>query len=150
MNNLAPIFIRIQEAAIDVAAEYAHLQGDGSIGATALFVGSVRGGNVRQLFLEHYPAMTEKALHNIATSAATRWQTLAIRVIHRIGALPPGEPIVFVGVATAHRTEAFAACEYITDYLKNRAPFWKKETYQDSEQWVEANAKDEAALKRWE
>ena len=110
----------------------------------------MRGGEVRRMFLEHYPDMTEQALSDIAAAAAARWALLKIRVIHRVGTLSPGEDIVFVGVCAAHRAAAFSACEYVTDYLKSRAPFWKKETLADGERWVAAAAPDEAALRRWE
>ena len=101
------------------------------------------------LTLEHYPAMTQAALTNIAIEAAQRWRTQAISVIHRVGELKAGEQIVFVGVASAHRAEAFAACEFIMDYLKTRAPFWKKETSREGTRWLTAADADDAAAARW-
>ena len=144
------IYAGVQTTPLDIAAEIACLTGGGAIGATALFIGSVRGGEVQQLSLEHYPGMTEIALLNIATNAAKRWELLAVRIVHRSGALLPAEAIVFVGVASAHRAEAFRACEYITDYLKSEAPFWKKEHRKDGDRWVESHSKDIAARQRWE
>ena len=107
------------------------------------------GDQVGGLFLEHYPGMTEKALQDIVDEAQQRWMIQAVRLTHRIGQLYPGDRIVFVGVASAHRQEAFAACEFIMDYLKTRAPFWKKETTPDGDRWVDARESDQEAAKRW-
>jgi molybdopterin synthase catalytic subunit len=101
------------------------------------------------MFLEHYPGMTEKALGKIADEAQQRWPLLKIEVLHRIGALEPGEPIVFVGVASAHRQAAFEACDFVMDYLKTRAPFWKKENTSEGPRWVEGRDSDHAAADRW-
>jgi molybdopterin synthase catalytic subunit len=101
------------------------------------------------MFLEHYPVMTEKALDKIVVEAEQRWPLLKVEVLHRIGALEPGEPIVFVGVASAHRQAAFDACNFIMDYLKTRAPFWKKENTQDGPRWVEGRQSDQDAAGRW-
>jgi molybdopterin synthase catalytic subunit len=119
----------------------------------ATFVGLVRdlneGTAVSRMTLEHYPGMTERALEDICAQAASRWDLLDTRVIHRVGPLEPGDAIVFVAVSSAHRGEAFAACEYIMDYLKTRAPFWKKEVTPGGERWVEARASDDEAAARW-
>ncbi|MCY1414546.1 Molybdopterin synthase catalytic subunit [compost metagenome] len=101
------------------------------------------------MFLEHYPGMTEKALAKIVVEAEARWPLLKVEVLHRIGGLEPGEPIVFVGVASAHRQAAFDACNFIMDYLKTRAPFWKKEQTGDGPRWVEGKQSDEDAAGRW-
>jgi molybdopterin synthase catalytic subunit len=105
--------------------------------------------NIAAMTLEHYPGMTEKALAEIVAEAESRWSLCAVRVIHRIGRLLPGERIVFVGVAAAHRGDAFAACEFIMDYLKTRAPFWKKEETPQGARWVDARDDDETAAARW-
>lgn len=122
-------------------------------GAVATFCGQVRGReNDREivaLFLEHYPGMTEKSLRAIADEAANRWPLLGICIIHRIGELKPGEQIVFVGVASAHRQAAFAACEFLMDYLKTRAPFWKKCLLADGSHWIAAKESDQQASERW-
>ena len=101
------------------------------------------------MFLEHYPGMTEKALDKIVLEARQRWPLLKLEVLHRVGALEPGEPIVFVGVASAHRQAAFDACAFVMDYLKTRAPFWKKEQTADGPRWVEGRVSDEEAADRW-
>ena len=123
------------------------------VGAVVGFVGYVRdfndGRDVAGMFLEHYPGMTEKALAKIVELARTRWPLLNVHVLHRIGALEPGEPIVFVGVASAHRQAAFQACDFIMDYLKTQAPFWKRETTPDGPRWVEGRQSDQDAAKRW-
>jgi len=149
-NMSARISVSVQRKPFSVGRECADLTGGGEIGATTFFVGSVRGGEVSQLCLEHYPGMTEQALADIAAAAAARWEVLAVRVVHRVGALAAGEGIVFVGVAAAHRAAAFAACEYVVDFLKSRAPFWKKEITAAGARWVAAAAGDEEALRRWE
>lgn len=102
------------------------------------------------MLLEHYPGMTEKALHGIANEAARRWPLLGVEVLHRVGELAPGEPVVFVGVSSAHRQAAFDGCHFIIDYLKTRAPFWKKENTSNGPCWVEARDTDELALERWQ
>jgi molybdopterin synthase catalytic subunit len=147
--------ISVQQADFDVGAEIAALSGDGAAGAVASFVGVVRGGGSGQdvvlaMTLEHYPGMTERALADIVALAHQRWSLASVRVIHRIGRLLPGERIVFVGVAGRHRGEAFAACEFIMDYLKTQAPFWKKEETAQGTRWVDARESDAAALKRWQ
>ena len=122
-------------------------------GAVASFVGLVRASNdghsIRGMTLEHYPGMTEKALEEICAQARIRWKLLETLVIHRVGALQPGERIVLVGVSSAHRGEAFAACEFIMDYLKTRAPFWKREDTPEGARWVDARASDDTAAGRW-
>jgi molybdopterin synthase catalytic subunit len=146
--------VRIQREDFDVARELERLRaGDARIGAIASFVGLVRDVNeateVRTMTLEHYPGMTEKALGQIVEEARSRWDIVDALVIHRVGELKPGEQIVLAAVAGAHRGEAFAACEFIMDYLKTRAPFWKKEQTPDGERWVEARASDEEKASRW-
>ena len=144
--------ISVQEADFDVGAEIEALSdGDGGAGAVASFVGLVRGeaDGVAAMTLEHYPGMTEKALADIVAEAQARWQLRRVRVIHRYGRLLPGERIVFVGVSSSHRGDAFAACEFVMDYLKTRAPFWKKEETPAGAHWVDARESDEAAERRW-
>ena len=146
--------IRIQAEPFDPGSELNALHAANlGIGAVATFIGYVRdyndGQDVHGMFLEHYPGMTEKALEKIAAEAAERWPLLRVEVLHRVGRLQPGEPIVFVGTASAHRQAAFDACNFIMDYLKTRAPFWKKEDTPDGARWVEGRASDQAALQRW-
>lgn len=146
--------ISVQEADFDVGAEIAALSaGRPDVGAVASFVGLVRdindGSNVSAMTLEHYPGMTEQALADIVTEAHRRWALLSVRVIHRYGLMMPGERIVFVGVGGAHRGECFAACEFIMDYLKTRAPFWKREETPDGARWVDARESDDSAATRW-
>jgi len=146
--------VRVQTEDFDVGRELAALRGaDRSVGAVAAFVGTVRDVNadasVATLTLEHYPGMTEKALAAIIDDAKSRWAIADALVIHRVGALRPADQIVLVGVTSAHRGEAFAACEFIIDYLKTRAPFWKKEETPDGARWVEARASDDDAAARW-
>ena len=146
--------VRVQEADFDIGRELDKLTGARTdAGALASFVGLVRDGNdgrgVSAMTLEHYPGMTEKALEAICVEATKRWDILDTLVIHRVGALRPGERIVLVGVTSAHRGAAFAACEFIMDYLKTRAPFWKKESTPEGERWVEARASDDAAASKW-
>lgn len=146
--------VRIQEQDFDVSSELATLRaGDTRVGAVATFTGLVREVNdaaqVSTLTLEHYPGMTEKALAQIVDDAKQRWDIYDALVIHRVGPLKPGDQIVFVAVASAHRGESFAACQFIMDYLKTRAPFWKKEQTPEGERWVEARASDEDAAARW-
>ena len=146
--------ILVQETDFDPGVEIAALHdGQPKVGAVASFVGLVRdineGDAVSTLALEHYPAMTEKSLRGIVDEAAGRWALLDVTVIHRVGLLKPLDRIVFVGVASGHRGDAFAACEFIMDYLKTRAPFWKKEGTQQGDRWVEARATDDEAAERW-
>ena len=146
--------ISITEADFDLGTEVAELRASQSqIGAVASFVGLVRdineGSTVTAMHLEHYPAMTEKALREIVTDAAQRWEIIDTTVIHRIGDLYPNDQIVLVAVAAMHRHNAFAACEYIMDFLKTRAPFWKKELTPLGARWVDARETDESATQRW-
>jgi molybdopterin synthase catalytic subunit len=149
--------VSVQEADFDVGAETAALSaGRLDVGAVATFVGLVRadklsgaGSEVSAMTLEHYPGMTEKSLEAILAEAGGRWQLQGVRVIHRFGRLLPGDRIVFVGVASAHRGDAFAACEFIMDYLKTRAPFWKKEDTPEGGHWVDAREADDSAAARW-
>lgn len=147
-------FIRIQEADFDLSAEVRALrQGDPRVGAVVTFVGTVRdmndGSQVKGMTLEHYPGMTEKALEEIISQAKARWDIYKTLVIHRVGPLLPEDQIVLVAVTSAHRGEAFAACEFIMDYLKTAAPFWKKEETPEGSRWVDARVTDDAALARW-
>jgi molybdopterin synthase catalytic subunit len=147
--------IVVQSAAFDLGAEVDAMRaGRTDIGAIASFVGLARdmneGSGVAAMTLEHYPGMTEKALAALVDEANVRWTLLDVTVIHRIGRLLPGDPIVLVVVASSHRGEAFAACEFIMDYLKTQAPFWKKEETPAGERWVEARASDDAAAARWD
>lgn len=146
--------IRVQTAAFDPGAELNALHAANvGVGAVVGFVGYVRdfneGCEVGGLFLEHYPGMTEKALAKIADEAGRRWPLLNLEILHRIGRLEPGEPIVFVGCASAHRQAAFEACEFVMDYLKTRAPFWKKENTGEGPRWVEGRDSDQEAAGRW-
>ncbi|RBH53076.1 MULTISPECIES: molybdopterin synthase catalytic subunit MoaE [Pseudomonas] len=146
--------IRVQVQAFDPGAEVNALHAANlGIGAVVSFVGYVRdfndGREVAGMFLEHYPGMTEKALGKIVTQAHERWPLLGLEVLHRVGALEPGEPIVFVGVTSAHRQAAFDACNFVMDYLKTQAPFWKKENTADGPRWVEGRVSDQAAAERW-
>lgn len=146
--------ISITEADFNLGTEVAELRANQSqIGAVASFVGLVRdineGSTVTAMHLEHYPAMTEKALREIVTDAAQRWEIIDTTVIHRIGDLYPNDQIVLVAVAAMHRHDAFAACEFIMDFLKTRAPFWKKELTPDGARWVDARETDESATQRW-
>ncbi|KIH85093.1 molybdopterin synthase catalytic subunit MoaE [Pseudomonas batumici] len=146
--------IRVQAQAFDPGVEVNALHAANlGIGAVVSFVGYVRdfndGREVAGMFLEHYPGMTEKALGKIVAQAHERWPLLGLEVLHRVGALEPGEPIVFVGVTSAHRQAAFDACNFVMDYLKTRAPFWKKENTAEGPRWVEGRASDQAAVERW-
>lgn len=147
--------ISIQQEDFDPAREYRALRDNGGgTGAIATFTGLVRDTGdlqgVTGLFLEHYPGMTEQVIEGLLTQASGRWDVREARVIHRIGQLPLGEQIVFVGVCSAHRGDAFAACEFIMDALKTSAPFWKKEMTGDSEHWVEQKASDRDRSQGWE
>ena len=144
----------VQAADFDLTREVAALRArDPRVGAVAIFVGTVRDVNdaseVSTMTLEHYPGMTEKALAAIEAEARARWRIFDVRIIHRIGELKPQDQIVLVAVTSAHRGEAFAACEFIMDYLKTRAPFWKKEQTAQGARWVEARASDDQAAERW-
>lgn len=146
--------IRIQEKDFDISAEVAALRrGDPRVGAVVSFLGTVRdmneGSEVQELTLEHYAGMTEKALEEILSQAKSRWDIYQALVIHRIGPLLPEDQIVLVAVTSAHRGEAFAACEFIMDYLKTAAPFWKKENTPEGARWVDARVTDDAAMARW-
>ena len=146
--------VAVQTEDFSLAAECAALtRGRRDVGAVASFVGLVRdsndGAGVARMTLEHYPGMTEKSLAGIVEEARGRWEVLDATVIHRIGELQPGDNIVLVLVASAHRGDAFAACEFIMDYLKTRAPFWKKERTPAGERWVDAREADEVAAEKW-
>ena len=146
--------VRVQTGDFDAGAEIAAVRrGNPKIGAVASFVGVARdvndGDSVSTLTLEHYPGMTEKALEGIVAEARARWDVIDILVVHRVGEIKPTEQIVLVVVAGAHRGEAFAACEFVMDYLKTRAPFWKKEETPKGTRWVEARDSDDEAAQRW-
>jgi len=143
------IRVRVTDAAIDVAAELDALEHAGG-GAVASFTGLVRDdGGVEELFLEHYPDATEKALSDLAAEAVQRWSLAAATVIHRVGAMKPGERIVFVGTAAAHRAAALEACAFLIDRLKTDAPFWKRETRGKDARWVGERDSDRDAADRW-
>lgn len=153
--------ISVQNDDFDIAALYQSLREEGAnAGGIATFTGLVREfyepsdeghkPGVKSLFLEHYPGMTEKALGEIVAQAQQRWEILAYRVVHRVGELHAGEQIVYVGVASTHRGDAFAAAQFIMDYLKTRAPFWKKQRTGEDAQWIESRSSDEQARARWE
>lgn len=146
--------VRVQEQDFDVSAELALMRkGNPKIGAIASFVGVVRdineGDSVATMTLEHYPGMTEKAITEIIDQARSRWEVLDALVIHRVGTLKPTDQIVLVIVASTHRGDAFAACEFIMDYLKTQAPFWKKEITPKGGRWVDARVVDDRAAERW-
>jgi molybdopterin synthase catalytic subunit len=146
--------IRVQTEDFDLSTEVAALRAnDPRTGAVVSFVGVVRdfndGSGVAEMELEHYPGMTEKALEDIVAQARKRWDLFNVLVIHRVGPLKPLDQIVLVAVSSAHRGEAFAACEFIMDYLKTQAPFWKKEQTPSGARWVDARATDDAALQKW-
>jgi molybdopterin synthase catalytic subunit len=146
--------IRIQEVDFDLGAEIKEIRkGDFQVGAVVSFIGTVRdlndGSQLTSMTLEHYPGMTEKALEEIADQAKSRWDIRNTLIIHRIGPMLPEDQIVLVAVTSAHRREAFAACEFIMDYLKTAAPFWKKEVTSEGGRWVDARVADEVAMARW-
>jgi len=148
------VTVRVQEADFDVGVELAALRADDArVGALASFLGLVRdindGASVSGMTLEHYPGMTEKSLEAIVAEARQRWDIYDALVIHRVGPLKPCDQIVLVAVTSAHRGEAFAACEFIMDYLKTQAPFWKKEATADGGRWVDARETDDSAAARW-
>ena len=146
--------VRIQPEDFDVGVEVAAMRkGNPAIGAVASFVGVVRdvneGDTVSRMTLEHYPGMTEKSIEAIVSQARGRWNVIDALVVHRVGLLEPTDQIVLVVVASAHRGDAFAACEFIMDYLKTQAPFWKKESTGEGERWVDARTSDDLAAERW-
>lgn len=146
--------VRIQTQDFDLAAEVASLRaGDAGVGAVCAFVGTVRdrndGSAVRSMELEHYPGMTEKSIESMIDQALERFDIRGVRVIHRVGLLQPQDQIVLVAVTSAHRGESFRACEFLMDYLKTQAPFWKKEATPEGERWVDARVADDDALRRW-
>lgn len=148
------IEVRVQAGDFDLGAEVARLRaGDARVGAVVSFVGTVRdmneGASVAEMELEHYPGMTERALQDIVEQACGRWPLYGALVIHRVGPLQPLEQIVLVAVSAAHRGEAFAACEFIIDYLKTDAPFWKKEQTPEGARWVDARLSDDTAKAKW-
>lgn len=147
--------VRVQTEDFDVAYELAQLRaGNAKVGGIVSFVGTVRdlneGAHVAEMELEHYPGMTEQSIAAIIGQAQQRWPIYGALVIHRIGPLKPLDQIVLVAVTSAHRGEAFAACEFIIDYLKTEAPFWKKEQTPEGARWVDARVSDDAALKKWQ
>ena len=151
---MAAARVSIQTQDFDLAAEVAALRaGDARVGAVCAFVGTVRdrndGASVSTLELEHYPGMTEKAIEAMIDAAHARFTLYGARVVHRVGPLQPEDQIVLVAVTSAHRGEAFAACEFLMDYLKTQAPFWKKEQTPEGARWVDARVSDDAALARW-
>ena len=151
---MTQLLIRVQENDFDISAEIAALRkGDPRVGAVVTFLGTVRdlndGSQIKEMTLEHYPGMTEKALEEIVAQAKSRWDIYQALVIHRVGLLLPEDQIVLVAVTSAHRGEAFAACEFIMDYLKTAAPFWKKEQTPEGGRWVDARVTDETAMARW-
>ena len=146
--------VSVQAEDFSVDQEYQRLSEGTSSGAVVTFIGKVRdmnlGDNVIGLHLEHYPGMTEKSLSDICDEAESRWPLLGVRVIHRVGDLDTGDQIVFVGVSSAHRGAAFDACEFIMDFLKTKAPFWKKERTTSENRWIESRDIDHQAAQRWE
>jgi molybdopterin synthase catalytic subunit len=148
------MIIKVQTEDFDVTAINRGLcKTRSNVGAIASFIGLVRdleGDHLRQMTLEHYPGMTEKALQNIADKACERWQVIDLAIVHRVGQLKPADQIVLVSVLSAHRKDAFAACEFIMDYLKTEAPFWKKEVSEQGEKWVDSRKCDLVARKKWE
>ena len=150
--------VRIQTEDFDLNAELKALQaGDARVGAVCSFVGTVRdrhgaqaaAGSVRSMELEHYPGMTEKSIEAMVDAAFARFDMLGARVVHRVGLLQPCDQVVLVAVTSAHRGESFQACEFLMDYLKTQAPFWKKEQTPDGARWVDARVSDDAALAKW-
>lgn len=146
--------VRVQEQDFDLSTEVAQLRAaQPGVGAIVSFVGTVRdlneGASVAEMELEHYPGMTEQSIQSIIEQARARWDIFGALVIHRVGPLKPMEQIVLVAVTSAHRGEAFAACEFIIDYLKTEAPFWKKEQTPEGGRWVDARVSDDVALEKW-
>lgn len=153
MNNLD--YINVQEADFSIQYEYEMMRKENTKdGAIVFFTGLVRdvnqGNNVTGLYLEHYPSMTQSALANIVSLAKSRWPISRVRLIHRVGKLDLADQIVFVAVSSQHRESAFEACAFIMDYLKNQAPFWKKETTHQGDSWVSAAEKDKLAFNKWQ
>ncbi len=146
--------ISIQTEDFDASAEQQALSQNNNTGAIVTFTGLVRdlnlGRNVTGLYLEHYPGMTERSLEQIIDEVQQRWSLNTIRVVHRVGQLRIGDQIVFVGVASVHRSDSFSACEFIMDYLKTRAPFWKKETTTSGDHWLDARDSDQIMARRWD
>jgi molybdopterin synthase catalytic subunit len=145
--------VRVQEAPFDLAAESVALTaGREDVGGLASFIGLCRADDgLAALVLEHYPGMTERAIAGIAETACARWPLTGCTVIHRVGRLPPGEPIVLVLTASSHRAAALESCAFLIDWLKTRAPFWKREDFADGqERWVEAKPEDDRAAARWD
>ena len=154
MSPTPRVSIQLQD--FDLSAEVAALRaGDSAVGAVAAFVGTVRdrnegaAGEVSAMALEHYPGMTEKAIEAMIDEAHARFDIRAARVVHRVGELQPADQIVLVAVSSAHRGPAFQACEFLMDYLKTQAPFWKKETTAEGARWVDARSRDDQAAARW-
>jgi len=154
---VSPSRVRIQQQPFDVAQEIAALQaGDPRVGAVCTFVGTVRdrntpgtAGSVQTMELEHYPGMTEKSIEAMVDAAFARFDILGARVVHRVGLLHPTDGVVLVVVTSAHRGQSFQACEFLMDYLKTQAPFWKKEQTAEGAHWVDARVSDDEALARW-
>ncbi len=151
---MRPPRVTVQTDDFDLSAEVAALRaGDAGVGAVAAFVGTVRdrsgGQGVSAMELEHYPGMTERAIEGMIDAAQARFDIRAARVIHRVGLLQPQDQIVMVAVTSSHRAEAFRACEFLMDYLKTQAPFWKKESTPGGAHWVDARSTDDEALRRW-
>lgn len=147
------MLIKVQQGDFDVADINRQMLGERSdVGAIASFIGLVRdlpGDSLQSMTLEHYPGMTEKSLQGIVEKAQQRWNIIDCAVVHRVGELKPTDQIVLVSVLSAHRRDAFSACEFIMDYLKTEAPFWKKETDRQNSRWVEAKSSDDQAKNRW-
>jgi molybdopterin synthase catalytic subunit len=146
--------VSVQEADFDLSTEVAQLRaGDAGVGAVAAFIGTVRdrndGAGVQAMELEHYPGMTERAIEGMVDEARRRFDIRAVRVVHRVGRLQPPDQIMMVAVTSLHRAAAFQACEFLMDYLKTQAPFWKKEHTPEGARWVDARVADDAALSRW-
>lgn len=143
--------VGIQRGDFDPGREIAALNDNmGTIGAIASFIGLVRGdGDMSAMTLDHYPGMSEREIERHVAEAKSRWPILGVRIVHRVGRLEPGERIVLVAVASSHRQAAFEACEFLMDYLKTRAPFWKLEERAGSATWVDARSEDDEAVKRW-
>lgn len=146
-------YVSVQVEDFSVAQEYEALSSGTDAGAVVTFIGKVRdmnlGDHVTGLHLEHYPGMTEKSLNEICDEAKSRWPLLHLRLIHRIGDLDIGDQVVFVGVSSAHRSASFEACEFVMDYLKTKAPFWKKERTTDGTRWIDSRDSDAKAAQRW-
>ncbi|CAM2878591.1 MULTISPECIES: molybdopterin synthase catalytic subunit MoaE [Vibrio] len=146
-------YVSVQVEDFSVAQEYEALSSGTDAGAVVTFIGKVRdmnlGDHVTGLHLEHYPGMTEKSLNEICDEAKSRWPLLQLRLIHRIGDLDIGDQVVFVGVSSAHRSASFEACEFVMDYLKTKAPFWKKERTTDGTRWIDSRDSDSKAAQRW-